>query len=115
MESRDYLSEGRELFNQGRFFESHEIWEIAWRGAHGRERAFYQGLIQVAAALIHFQRGNFSGAASLWAKAVEKLRTFPPDYHGLQSGRLLKELAPLFETGGDSTLSIPKLERSSGA
>lgn len=114
MNGRDYFREGRELFNQGRFFESHEVWEEAWRSAHGGERVFYQGLIQVAAALIHFQRGNLSGAASLWTKAVAKLSRFPPDYHGVQIGRLLEELARLFAAPGRAPAPpLPKIVLSS--
>jgi hypothetical protein len=63
------IREGIELFNRRSFFEAHERWEIAWRAADGIERRLLQGLIQAAAALLHLERGNRRGAASVWARA----------------------------------------------
>lgn len=51
------------LFNEGRYFEAHEAWELLWRRtAAGPEREVYQGIIQVAAACHHLLKGNPAGA-----------------------------------------------------
>ncbi|HYE77871.1 MAG TPA: DUF309 domain-containing protein, partial [bacterium] len=50
--------EGIRLFNGGCFFEAHEAWESAWLRAEGRERMFYQGLIQAAAAFVKLQHNR---------------------------------------------------------
>ena len=42
---------GIEEFNQGLFFECHETLEEIWLEEHGEDRAFYQGIIQIAATL----------------------------------------------------------------
>ena len=36
---------GVRLFNQGNFFEAHELWEDKWKKAEGEEKIFYQGII----------------------------------------------------------------------
>jgi predicted metal-dependent hydrolase len=68
---------GVELFNAGKFFECHEAWEVVWLTADGEEREFLHAMIQAAAALHHFRRGNLKGARSVAERAVEKLRSCP--------------------------------------
>ncbi len=43
------LERGRGLFNAGKFFEAHEIWEEAWRSEPEPTRKLLQGLIQITA------------------------------------------------------------------
>ena len=78
-----FFAKGLELFNAGCFFECHEAWETVWRVSESREKIFIQGLIQVAAALVHIQRGNPRGALALYRKARDKLASPPPKYRAL--------------------------------
>ena len=68
---RDELAAFSRLWNQGQYFEAHEVLEDRWRrtGDPG-ERA----LIQCAAALLHLQRGNTRGAAKLLRAAAKPVR-----------------------------------------
>lgn len=75
--SEEFLR-GVALFNTGSFFESHEVWEVIWLQAQGEEREFLHALIQSAAALVHFQRGNLKGARSVSTRAIGKLEKLPP-------------------------------------
>lgn len=68
---------GAELFNAGKFYECHEVWEELWLKAEGDERQFLHAMIQAAAALLHFQRGNPKGAQSVGSRAIERLGTLP--------------------------------------
>lgn len=68
---------GIQLFNEGKFFECHEVWEIVWLKADGVEREFLHAMIQAAAALLHFQRGNLKGATSVGQRAIGKLAAMP--------------------------------------
>jgi predicted metal-dependent hydrolase len=99
LKDRTYFYEkGIDLFNQGRFFESHEAWEEVWKGADGELKLFYQGLIQAAVAILHAQRGNLEGAQSLYEKASAKLDPIPPEHMGLAIGELRDALAEFIET-----------------
>lgn len=60
-------------FAAGRFFEAHEEWERLWLRAAGQERLFLQGLIQLAAACVHFEKGRQAPAARLLVLARTKL------------------------------------------
>ena len=68
---KDNFQEGVELFNRARFFAAHEAWEELWLQSQQEEKRFLQGLIQLAAAFHHFQRGNLKGTRSLMEAAVE--------------------------------------------
>ena len=74
------LVEGVRLFNEKKFWHAHEAWETIWLESKSQ---FLQGLIQLAAAYHHVQRGNQRGAERLFGSALAKLREFPPDYCGI--------------------------------
>ncbi len=87
------------MFNGVRYWHAHEAWETLWRAADDDDRDFYQGLIQVAAGLLHLQRRNVRGARNKLGEGLEKLRRYQPAYHGVfvnelvgEAGRLLTDL-----------------------
>ncbi len=94
-DERLHYQRGIDCFNARDFFEAHEVWEDAWNGTSGRRRRFYQGLIQMAVALVHYQRQNRLGVVKVFARAMEKwavlpdvcmgldLRAFEASMHGL--------------------------------
>ncbi|MGH9800181.1 MAG: DUF309 domain-containing protein, partial [Blastocatellia bacterium] len=83
---------GIKLFNEGRFFECHEAWEAVWLKAGGVERDFLHAIIQAAAALHHFQRGNLKGARSVGRRAIGKLAAMPAVVMRLDTGELRSSL-----------------------
>ena len=72
-----HLLEGVEHFNARRFWEAHEAWETLWLEAESDLDQFLQGLIQIAAAYHHIQRGTYRGAPRLFAAALKRLEPFP--------------------------------------
>ena len=79
------------LFNGVRYWHAHEAWETLWRAAPDEDRDFYQGLIQVAAGLLHLQRRNMRGARNKLREGVEKLERYQPAYHGIFVSELVGE------------------------
>lgn len=77
------FGEGVALFNGVRYWHAHEAWETLWRAAAEEERDFYQGLIQVAAGLLHLQRRNVRGARNKLSEGLAKLRRYQPAHHGI--------------------------------
>ncbi len=80
-----------DLFNRGEYFDSHEVLEDLWRRTPGEEKLFYQGLIQAAVALYHFRNRNEHGRDYEARKSVEKLRTYPRFYRGLDLESFLRD------------------------
>ena len=85
--------QGIRLFNQQEFFVAHEVLEDLWREAAPADRAFLQGLIQIAAALHHHVRGNRAGAESLLARGEQNLSGYAEGGGGLDLRRLRNEIA----------------------
>jgi predicted metal-dependent hydrolase len=60
-----------ECFNGERYFEAHEVLEELWlEDRYGPNGAFYKGLIQLAGAFVHLQKGR-SGPATALLKLAE--------------------------------------------
>lgn len=81
--------EGIGLFNGVRYWHAHEAWETLWRAADDDERDFYQGLIQVAAGLLHLQRRNARGARNKLREGIEKLLPYSPKHRGIIVNELI--------------------------
>jgi predicted metal-dependent hydrolase len=92
------LEKGLLLFNEGRFYESHEVWEDLWRAtADPVLKICHQGLIQAAVGLHHLGRRNHVGARSQIEKAIRNLRTGAPAQHVLDIEGLISQLSVLLE------------------
>lgn len=92
MNESGLFERGVRHFNAGEFFEAHEVWEEIWLQAPQSEKPLLQGLIQIAAALHHYKRGNLTGAKSLLAAGIAKVQAFPDSHRGVHLYRLLKDL-----------------------
>ncbi|MHB8586239.1 MAG: DUF309 domain-containing protein [Thermoplasmatota archaeon] len=67
------IRRGMEAFNEGRFFEAHEIWEEHWGHGPPAERDVVLGMIKAAVALHHLNAGNVRGFAWQAEQAVPLL------------------------------------------
>lgn len=79
----DALALGTGLWAQERFFEAHECLEAVWHAAPDLDRDLWQGVIQIAVASVHIQRGNASGAVSLLHRAADRLEAYPDGHRGI--------------------------------
>ena len=111
---------GVRLFNDGAFWEAHEAWEGEWlrRPKGSDERRFYQGLIQLAAALLHRERAKAAPARSVapalrcYRSAMAKLDGLPARMHGVDVATVRREAAACFaplEAGADAATWPPTL------
>lgn len=81
--------QGVALFNGARYWHAHEAWETLWRAAPDEERDFYQGLIQLAAGLLHLQRRNRRGAVNKLTEGLSRLRPYAPKHRGIVVNELI--------------------------
>jgi predicted metal-dependent hydrolase len=82
------LAAGQWLWDQQRYFEAHECLEHVWHHAPAEDRTFWQGVIQVAVACVHHQRGNARGVAATCRKALANLDGHPSVHHGIDVDQL---------------------------
>ena len=96
---------GLELFRSGRYFETHEEWEIAWGRAAREEKDFYQGMVHLTVALYQAGRGNASGARSQMNKARRRLAAYHPKHRGIA----LEKLVPAIHQAVENVLAGEKI------
>ena len=66
-----------ERFNRGEFYEAHDVLEQLWLGdRHGANGAFYKGLIQLAGAFVHLQKGRLRPSSALFKLAAANLARY---------------------------------------
>ena len=73
IEKEQLVKDGVSYFNNERFWECHEALEGAWKQSSGEEKELIQGLILVAAALVHYQKAEDDICLSVLRRALEKL------------------------------------------
>ena len=73
IEKEQLVKDGISYFNNERFWECHEALEGAWKQSQGEEKELIQGLILVAAALVHYQKAEDDICLSVLGRALEKL------------------------------------------
>lgn len=79
------------LFNQRKFYEAHDVLEDLWlRDRHGPNGNFYKGLIQLAGAFVHLQKGRPGPAAALLRLSRKNLEQYPPVHEKLDRVHVLK-------------------------
>ena len=101
---------GIELFNSGRFVESHEALEDVWREAplHEDRRRHLQGLVQLAVAFHHQSTGNWQGARSVLERALRNLSGAEESFPELDFDHSRASLAPWRDYFASVELSLEK-------
>jgi len=104
------FKQGLRLFNEGKFFECHDVIEALWLETDRSDpnRDLYKGVIQAAASLYQYQRGILSGAKSLLQTSTSNLEKYAPAALGLNVQKLMVDMGIFFENPGKNPL--PKLE-----
>ncbi len=88
--------EGLGLFNDGRFFECHEVWEHLWMHTGDDRAHLLKGLLQAAIALHHFRRRNHVGARKLFEGQKRILEPFRPHAQGLDLAAFDRDMDACF-------------------
>ena len=90
------IDEGICLFNQREFFACHDVLEDYWQELTCREKPFFQGLIQAAVALFHFEERNLGGALRMYTSCRAYMAEFEPEIAGINVTQLLSDLEICF-------------------
>jgi hypothetical protein len=92
MEKGEAIRQGIVLFDEERYWESHEALESAWLISSGAEKEVLQGLILLAAAFVHLQKGEEGVALSVMQRAYDKLAGHTGSYFELDVAALKAEI-----------------------
>ena len=114
-------------FNSGDYYACHDTLESIWNDAWQSDRAFYQGILQIAVGLYHLKSQNWHGAAILLGEGTSRLPVYLPDYQSIDVEALLTDsllilqkvqtngkegIAEIWKQMVQGDLKIPKITRS---
>jgi len=107
-----FLQRGIALFNQGEYFQCHEVLEERWAPERGPRRLFLQSLIHVAVGFHHGQRGNPAGAVRQLRKGLRKLGAYLPFWESVDTARLDREVRLVLEQieAGETVSTYPQIQ-----
>lgn len=90
------VERGLDLFAVGRYHAAHGAFERAWV-RRGRAAPAIQGLIQIAAACVHLERGRLRAAERLLRRARARLLEDPSGSDHVRRGDVVASLDGCFE------------------
>lgn len=107
------LAEAIALFNAGDWYACHDGFEALWHETAGAMRPLLQGILQIAVAELHFERGNRRGATILMGEGLGRLHAVPDGALGLNLSALREcssqRLQALQQERSLEPLDLPRL------
>ena len=95
------------LFNAGEWYACHDGFEELWHETQGPCRKVLQGILQIAVAHLHLERGNRRGATVLLGEGLGRLHNAGPAQLGL-------DLEPLREQARARLLALQQDQDPAG-
>jgi predicted metal-dependent hydrolase len=93
------IEKARDLFNNERFWKCHEVLENIWKQSEGEERRLLNGVILVAAAFVHFQKGEDETCIGILRRAHDKIKSAKSEYYKIKFDLLEENLTKIIDTG----------------
>lgn len=98
IENMTTFEEAIAQFNSGDYYACHDTLEEIWNDAWQSDRAFYQGILQIAVGLYHLKNQNWHGAAILLGEGTSRLPSYLPDYQSIDVETLLEDSLLILRT-----------------
>lgn len=98
IEKEKALDDAVFYFNNERFWECHEVLESVWKATYEGEKDLVQGIILVAAALVHYQKDENKICISILGRAMEKLSAATGNYHGIDIDAFKNKVSVMIRT-----------------
>jgi uncharacterized protein len=99
MEKDKALKRAVDLFNDEKYWEAHEGLEYVWKNTIGIEKEILNGIILVAAAFVHDEKGEQDVCISILQRARKKLDRTNGDYYGIDTNRIADMISEIINTG----------------
>ena len=106
IEKAQAIKDGISYFNDERFWECHEVLEGVWKKCYEGEKDLVQGIILVAAALVHYQKNENDICLSIFGRALDKLSNSSGMYHEIDVDSIRKTISDMKSSGNISTFGI---------
>lgn len=100
------VDDGISYFNDERFWECHEVLEGVWKKCYEGEKDLVQGVILVAAALVHYQKNENDICLSIFRRALNKLSRSSGMYYNIDVDKLRNTLSSMINSRTISTFAL---------
>jgi hypothetical protein len=104
--NKEAIKLGLDLFNEERYWESHESLELVWRRSTGSEKEILQGIILLAVALVHLQKNELDVTLSIMERAYGKLAPHDGKCFGISISALKEKIARMLSSRQPEFLNI---------
>lgn len=105
-EKDEAIRKGIFYFNNERYWECHEVLEGVWKKCYEGEKDLVQGLILVAAAMVHYQKNENDICLSILDRALQKLANTSGDYNNIDIDSLRRKAEEIRKTRKITTFAI---------
>jgi predicted metal-dependent hydrolase len=86
------------LFNDEKYWWSHEALEMIWKESHGEEKQLLNGLILVCAAFVHYQKDEYNVCLSILERSMIKFSTVKKSiYYGINIDEIKKRITKILQ------------------
>lgn len=106
IEKDDAIKQGVFYFNEERFWEAHEVLEGVWKKCYEGEKDLVQGIILIAAALVHYQKAENTICLSVLGRAMDKLANSTGTYHDINVDMIRQKVDEIRNSGKISLFTI---------
>jgi uncharacterized protein len=106
LDKRESIKLARELFNNEKYWKTHEILEGIWKHTQGDERDLLNGIILIAAALVHYQKAELAICISIMKRALVKLNNSYGKYYDVDIDSLKREVTNMVKSSKVSNFRI---------
>jgi len=98
IDKEEAIEKARQYFNDERYWECHEVLEGVWKKTYEGEKDLIQGIILVAAALVHYQKNEGDICISIMKRAIEKLSNSSGKYHDIDIDKFRNNVSDIIST-----------------
>ena len=93
------INNARVLFNEEKYWWSHEALEMIWKESHGEEKQLLNGLILVCAAFVHYQKDEYNVCLSILERSMIKFSTVKKSiYYGINIDEIKKRITKILQS-----------------
>lgn len=86
------------LFNDEKYWWSHEALEMIWKESYEEEKQLLNGLILVCAAFVHYQKDEYNVCLSILERSMIKFSTVKKSiYYGINIGEIKKRITKILQ------------------
>lgn len=98
MSKEEAITRAVHLFNEEKYWGAHESLESAWKASEGTERNLLNGIILVAAGLVHYQKDELEVCLSILDRAIKKFVGHSGIYYGIDIDRLVSRVQKMISS-----------------